>query len=253
MQVIGIDSILQKLILGTPGKLIESSAFYKERLGQNPNHVRIFCSDETKGEIAIPGDQGHGNVIVRGHKSLVSKTTISLTGKNNIVFLGPHSRFCNADIRVTGSNCVLYFGAFSTVESIIVILSGESGKIEIGDQCMLSARIIVDRSDHHSVYDSVTGKKINEDKDVTISDHVWIGRDVRISKGSTVGKDAIVGQASLVTGNLKGGCAYGGAPARCIKEGVTWSRMNANSIKEMESSERHKNHLKSVQVIKSRA
>lgn len=253
MQVIGLASILQKLNLGTPEKLIESSRFYKEKPAQNPNNIRTFCSDDVKGELVHPADQGLANVVVRGHKSLVSKATISFTGKNNIVFLGPHSRFCNADIRVTGSNCVLYFGAFSTVESIIVILSGDAGKIEIGDHCMLSARIIIDRSDHHSVYDSATGAKINEDKDVAIADHVWIGRDVRVSKGSTVGKDAVVGQASLVTGDLKGGCAYGGVPARCIKEGVTWSRMNSKSIAEMESTERHKNHLKSVQMIRDRA
>lgn len=252
MQNINIHTVLAKLMLKTPNKLIENSSFYTEELSTNASGIRTFCSDQLNGEIKYPPSQGSGNVIVRGHRSLAINSTISFTGNNNIVFLGPHSRLSNADIRVTGNNCILYFGAFSSVESMLVMLTGEDGKIEIGDHCMFSARIIIDRSDHHPIFDIATGLKVNEDKDVVISDHVWIGRDVRVSKGCHIGTDAIIGQASLAIGQISGGCAYGGVPARCIREGVTWSRVDYNSLTELEQSEHHKNMLKSIAAITAR-
>ena len=248
-----IAKLLQRLKLAVPGKIIENSGFYSRVSGTNTAASVVFSSDHVTGEILHPIASGKGNTVIRGHKSESNKSKISFTGNNNIVFLGPHSRLNNADIRITCSDSILYFGAFSTVESMTVILSGDGGKIEIGDFCMLSARIIIDRSDHHSIYDTKTGQKINSDQDVVISDHVWISRDVRISKGSFVGKDSIIGQASLVTGSVKSGCAYGGVPARCLREDVTWSRMKAGSLDEMENSDRHKRFIKSVVDIKLRA
>lgn len=245
------EEILKKIQNTFPKKLIEPLKFYSEVLSGNKN-IKNLCSDDVKGSFTYAGDQGERNSVVRGYKSLVSQSSITFTGKDNIVFFGPHSSSRNADIRVIGNNCIFYFGAFSSVESMVVLLSGDAGIIQVGDHCMLSARIIIDRSDHHSIYDSATGLKINEDKDVIISDHVWIGRDVKVSKGSTIGENAIIGQASLVAGNLKSDCAYGGIPARCIREGVTWSRMNSKSIEEMEKSTRHQDYLKSVRMIRHR-
>lgn len=251
MNNIDPESVVRKLITSFPGKLIEPYHFYSEAPG-NKSKLRVLLSDNVKGNFSYPGVQGERNFLVRGYKSLASQSSISFTGEGNIVFFGPHSRVRNADIRVTGNNCIFYFGGFSSVESMIVMLSGDFGKIEIGDHCMLSARIILDRSDHHSIYDSATGLKINEDKDVIIYDHVWIGRDVKISKGSVIGENTIIGQASLVTGELKGDCVYGGVPASCIREGVTWSKMNSKSIEEMEKSTRHQDYLRSVRMIMDR-
>jgi len=245
-----IDSALQKLALSTPGKLVEASKYYSKN---NDNNITTFNSDEIKGELKCTKNTAEGNVIIRGHKSVVTNSTIWFSGKNNLVFLGPFSEFANADIRVTGSDCILYFGAFSTVGSIIVILNGENGKIEIGDDCMLSSRIIIDRTDHHPIFDLATGFRINFDQDVSIGDHVWIGRDARISKGSQVGDNSIIGQSSLVTGYVNSNSVYGGVPARCLKEGVSWSRMNFNSIYEMESSSYYQNRLKMIQKIRERS
>ena len=247
-----IFSIIQKLRSEIPGKLVEDHNFYSGKATQHNDKLVQACSDGVSGELLQHSISGKGNVIIRGKNSSSSKSSLLINGDNNIIFLGPHSRLNNSSIRITCSNSIFYFGAFSTVESMTALLSGNDGKIEIGDFCMLSARIIIDRSDHHSIYDLSTGHKINEDRDVEISDHVWISRDVRVSKGSVIGKNSIIGQASLVTGTLKSSCAYGGVPAKCLREGVTWSRMKSNSIEEMENSDRHKSFLLSVEDIKNR-
>lgn len=252
MQDSHLLSALQSLKEIIPGKLVENEKHYTEEKHKNQQHFRSFISEEASGNILHPSLNGTNNTLIRGYKSESTGASISFQGSNNIVFLGPHSRLNNASIRITSNNSIFYFGAFSTVESITVLLSGNDGKIEVGDFCMLSARIIIDRSDHHSIYDATTGQKINFDQDVVISDHVWVGRDVRISKGSRIGRDVVIGQSALVVGELSPGCAYGGVPARCLRENITWSRMNSESIKEMEESKRHEIFLKNVENIKSR-
>lgn len=210
-----------------------------------------FASEGVEGDIQV-SSKGAGNSVVRGYKSVSQRSKISFSGNGSTVFLGPNSRVMNADIRVTGDNCLFYFGAFSTVESMIVMLTGPDGRIEIGDYCMLSARIIIDRSDHHSIYDLSTGERINKDKDVTVDDHVWIGRDTRIGKGVQIGRDSVIAQGSVVSGTVHKNSIYGGTPAKCIRQGVTWSRMKVESLSEMESSKRHAEFLARVAALEAR-
>lgn len=252
MQEAILPKALERLIANSKRDLVETQHYFQEIKSQNSNVLSCFRSSNVKGDIAHPSLSGKGNVLIRGCNSESINSKISINGNNNIIFIGPHSRLSNADIRISCSNSIFYFGGFTTVESMTTILTGDEGKIEIGDFCMLSARIIIDRSDHHSIYDSATGQKINLDQDVIISDHVWIGRDVRISKGALIGKDSIIGQSSLVTGQTLPGCAYGGVPAKLIREGVTWSRMKCNSLEEMLESDRHKKFLKAVEDVKQR-
>lgn len=247
-----LKSSIHTLRTTVPNKLIEREEFYSRVDHPQQKHFETFVSEDVNGDIAHPFLDGKNNKLIRGFKSKSTGAKISFLGSNNIVFLGPHSRFNNASIRITASNSIFYFGAFSTVESLTAILSGTDGKIEFGDHCMLSARIIVDRSDHHSIYDASTGLKINFDQDVVVSDHVWIGRDVRISKGSRIGSDTVIGQAALISGELSAGCAYGGVPARCLRENITWSRMSSPSVHEMTETDRHDRFLKAVEAVKAR-
>jgi len=135
---------------------------------------------------------------------------------------------------------------------MIVLLSGPGGRIFIGEHCMLSTRIIIDRSDHHTIYDRATGMRINDDRDVTIDDHVWISREVRIGKGVTIGRDAVVGQGAIVVGNLDAATLNVGVPARTVRQGVTWSRMKAASLPEMEVSQRHREYLRKSEDLRYR-
>ncbi|WP_338746421.1 acyltransferase [Pseudomonas putida] len=252
MQEAILSKALERLIASSKSDLLETTEFFQEYKSTNSKVLSCFSSTNVKGDITHPSLSGRNNILLRGCNSESTNSKITINGENNIIFIGPHSRLSNSDIRINCSNSIFYFGGFTTVESMTTILSGDGGKIEIGDYCMLSARIIIDRSDHHSIYDLESQKKINLDQDVIIEDHAWIGRDVRISKGAMIGKDAIIGQASLVTGKIQSSCAYGGVPAKLIREGVTWSRMKCNSLEEMIESDRHKKFLKMVENVKQR-
>ncbi|MCZ8192279.1 MAG: DapH/DapD/GlmU-related protein, partial [Microcystis sp. LE19-338.1B] len=52
---------------------------------------------------------------------------------------------------------------------------------------------------------------------VVIEDHVWIGFNVGILKGVTIGKGAIIGAGSVVTKDVEPFTVVAGNPAKIIK------------------------------------
>jgi acetyltransferase-like isoleucine patch superfamily enzyme len=95
--------------------------------------------------------------------------------------------------------------------------------VTIGAGCMLSSQVVVRTSDGHGIFDA-TGEQLNLPAPVTVGDQVWLGNGVRVSKGCSIGSNAIVGQLSLAVGSLEPFGLYVGVPARRVRAGVTWSR-----------------------------
>lgn len=54
-------------------------------------------------------------------------------------------------------------------------------------------------------------------------DHVWIGLNVVLLKGAVVGTDSVIGVNSVVTQEIPARSLAAGAPARVIRQGITWS------------------------------
>tara|TARA_B100000424_G_C22935656_1_gene497893 strand:+ start:895 stop:1638 length:744 start_codon:yes stop_codon:yes gene_type:complete len=214
--------------------IIESPIFYKS-IGTT------LYSDKVVGDLEV-NDFNSSNCIIRGSCSRSKNTKIVFNGSNNVVFLGPYSKFNNAKLNISGDNNIFILGAFSTVESITATLKGDSS-ITIGNESMLSSRIIIDTSDHHSIYDLNSGIRVNIDADVSIESNVWIGRNVIVCKGAKIGTGSIVAQASLVNGTLEPFSIYGGTPAKLIKTNVQWSRMSSDKYNDMLDSPRHKSFL----------
>lgn len=52
---------------------------------------------------------------------------------------------------------------------------------------------------------------------ITIEDDVWIGGNVVITQGVTIGARAVIAANSVVTSNVPCDTLYGGTPARCIR------------------------------------
>lgn len=119
-----------------------------------------------------------------------------------------------------GGNIDIGHNSWFTGSIHIACIEGKN--VIIGDKCLFSDGITIRSGDSHSVL-NLSGDRINASKDICIGNHVWVGQDVKILKGSTIGNDCIIGTGSIITGkNFNSNCAIAGNPAKVIKEQVTW-------------------------------
>lgn len=103
------------------------------------------------------------------------------------------------------------------------LLLHEPAVLELGSDCLIGSNTLLTVSDMHSVLDVATGQRINPAADIIVHDHVWIGFNVVVLKGVVIGSDAVIGVNSVVTRDIPAGSMAAGAPARVIREGITWS------------------------------
>lgn len=101
----------------------------------------------------------------------------------------------------------------------------ENNKIEIGDDCMFSKNITIRTCDGHNIRSIETGEIINEDKDIKIGNHVWLGQDVSILKGVEIPDNTIIAFKSVVTKRFsEENTILAGIPAKIVKTNVNWER-----------------------------
>jgi acetyltransferase-like isoleucine patch superfamily enzyme len=88
--------------------------------------------------------------------------------------------------------------------------------IDIGHNCMLANGVYITDADWHGIYDRLD--TIGQSAPVVLKENVWIGDSAIICKGVTIGQNSIVGAGSIVTGDIPENCVAAGNPARVVKE-----------------------------------
>ncbi len=94
-----------------------------------------------------------------------------------------------------------------------------SKRVVIGKRVLIAAGCRIMDSDGHAV-DAVPhplsgeGDKVSE---VRIEDDVWLGCDVMVCKGVTIGKGSVIGAKSVVTHDIPPGVLAAGMPAKVIR------------------------------------
>lgn len=93
-------------------------------------------------------------------------------------------------------------------------------RIEIGDDTMVAANVIIVDSDFHSAWPPEkrwTSSTHAFDKEVIIGRNVWIGMNTVVLKGSRIGDNSIIGAGSVVCGEIPANVMAAGNPARVIR------------------------------------
>jgi len=105
-----------------------------------------------------------------------------------------------------------------------------SNRLTIGSNCLFGPNVTIWDSDNHSLNPKLRKKdsiEISKGKlnafsvgggDITIKDNVWIGMDVLILGGVTIGENSVIAARSVVTKDIKPNTLVGGMPAVFIKE-----------------------------------
>ena len=88
---------------------------------------------------------------------------------------------------------------------------------------MFSSGIEIWTGDAHRIYDLDTGERINEEQDVIIGNHVWVGKDVHIHKGTVIPDGCVIGAHSFVAHKFEEpNTIIAGNPAKVIRRNIHW-------------------------------
>lgn len=199
---------------------------------------RIYC------RFGFNRIRGHKGVHVRIEGAFIKKTHIYNYGKNNKITIKNGCQLSNCTFSLYGDNNRIeiadnvignQISFYVSDESIISIgkntsFSGdgevaslEGTTVSIGEQCLFSGGIRIRSGDSHSVIDKIDGKRINPAADIHIGNHVWMGQQAAVLKGTVIGDDSVVGMRSLITGKLfESGSLIAGVPAKTIRTGISW-------------------------------
>ena len=90
------------------------------------------------------------------------------------------------------------------------------GKVVIGSQCMIGAGCRFVDHDHGIEANTPMGDQDCETSPIRLQDDVWLGADVVILKGVSIGSGSVVGAGAVVRTNVPPGEIWAGVPARKI-------------------------------------
>lgn len=151
--------------------------------------------------------------------------------KNSTISIGRGCRFMSKECgNLIGLNhrCML-----STVDSAKLVIgdrcsfSGVAlrcfGDITLGDNVRVGANTTIISGDAHQ-----DDPRAGKDKPINIEDNVWIGSNVMILKGVTIGRNSVVGAGSIVTKSIPENVVAAGNPCKVIKS------LNEETIKRLE-------------------
>ena len=147
-------------------------------------------------------------IVIGDNVSLRSKSRGNAIGVNHRIVLTMHSSQAKIEI---GNHVGMSGGAICCREHVTV-----------GDNTLLGANTIIADSDMHPVKpDNRRYNNNPEDipaKPVHIGRNVWIGADVFICKGVTIGDNSVIGAMSVVTRSIPENCIAAGNPAKVIRK-----------------------------------
>lgn len=95
-----------------------------------------------------------------------------------------------------------------------------NSRVAIGSNCAISWNFNLMDDDLHSII--IDGEKQASLKNITIGNHVWVGSNVTILKGASIGNNSVVAAGSVVNGIFPDHVLIGGIPAKIIKNNVNW-------------------------------
>ena len=153
----------------------------------------------------------------------LTNCSIHLYGRNCKVQIGEDCNLNHLSLWLEDDGTEIIIGKHVTVTGSTHMAAIEGCRIIVGDDCLFSQDIEFRTGDSHSILDSITGKRMNPSKDITLGRHVWIGHSVKVLKGASIGSNSIIATGSIITGkSFQDHVIIGGIGGRIIKENVDW-------------------------------
>lgn len=135
-----------------------------------------------------------------------------------VIGVWPSPGFINnvayVEARSFGARVIIRAG--TTINNGLVIIADKE-TIEIGENCLIGMNVYISDSDFHGLEISERHEGDHFCESVAISDNVFIGNDVKILKGVSIGEGAVIANSAVVTRDVEPGSVYAGVPAKLIR------------------------------------
>ncbi|MDR3527710.1 MAG: acyltransferase [Rhizomicrobium sp.] len=162
---------------------------------------------------------GTGNVLIIGDQCAL-RGHVAFVGHENVAVVLGHQHALNLELTMYDRS-VFFWGRGSSTYGGRIWTHGEKNVI-VGDGCLFSEGITFLTSDHHAIVDLDTLQQLNEPNHITIQDHVWLGHKCMLLRGAAMGKGSILGAGSILSKSIPAAELWAGAPARMIRQNVSW-------------------------------
>lgn len=93
----------------------------------------------------------------------------------------------------------------------------DDGECHIGSYVMFAPNVVISTTGH-PLHPSFRDKGAQFSLPVVIKDHVWIGSNVTIMPGVTIGENSVIGAGSVVTKDIPANVVACGVPCRVMRE-----------------------------------
>lgn len=147
----------------------------------------------------------------------------------------PHIRIANSSKVSVGANCVFRSSATSNLIGInrrCILFADANAELSIGEKSGLSGTVIgcfksirlgknvrcgantlITDSDWHQ-----NDPRSGEPRPVNIGDNVWLGVNVTVLKGVTIGENTVIGAGSLVVKDIPANVIAAGNPCKVLRQ-----------------------------------
>jgi len=167
---------------------------------------------KVENDVCIPFPE---TVIFKGECVIKAYSQIKSSKKSQII-LGQNTMICSfTTIEAAGGFVKIgdnvTVGEYSTIQG--------QGGVVIEDNVLLASHVHF-ISNHHT-YEDITipiKNQLNIPSLITIKENTWIGINVTILGGVTIGKNSVIGTGSVVKNSIPDFCVAVGNPARVVKK-----------------------------------
>jgi len=159
-----------------------------------------------------------GNPILHQPLQSVGLGVIEFLGKVNIgVFPSPFFFSSYAYIEARKSTAKVSIGDGTWINNGFSAIA-EHTSICIGKRVMIGSNVEIYDSDFHGIrVCDRNASKVEWAKPVVIEDEVFLGSNVRVLKGVTIGQGSVIANGSVVIKDIPSSVVAGGIPAKVIK------------------------------------
>ena len=223
-----MNKIIKKIKLQYPtffGIILNLSTFairslsFRKRIKGRENKLHCKGTLIMNSKLII---RGNINKITISRESILLNCRIFISGNNNEIYIGNKVKLFDTELWIEDENNKMIIGKSTSINGAHIALTEFNNKIEIGENCLFSKNIDIRNGDSHSIIDLTTNIRINYAGNIDIGNHVWLGKFVKILKGTVIGENCVIGINSLVNSTIEPNSLAVGSPAKSIKRNITW-------------------------------